>query len=227
MPTASAISSASDNEASVLSIDEILPSVKNLSMTDLVRLSKSISLEMEKKFKAYEKDVSKKANKPKRAGTLPKGVMPPQFVKPNAWKAFVLEDAKKNGWPAITVETKRKDRNTGESVPVEIHYSASTVVDGVHVFKETGRPMNEKDAMLLSKTYWNEKEGSGLRNDLWREFEKQYAEKNTTRSASASSASSSASSSSTTPATTPLVESTAVKPATMKRVSKKIAPISQ
>lgn len=219
MPVASAIASSSD--APTLTVDEILNGLRGLTMTELVRVSKAVALESEKKFKVFEK-AAVKSKKPKKAGSMPKGVLPRQFLKPNAWKAFVMTDAKENGWPAFIVHLKRKNKETDEVTVEEVEFSASEVRDGVRVF-DTGRPFNEKDAMSLSKIYWDNKAQSGSRKDLWDRFEAQYVEE-PARSVSSSSASSSSSSSSATPVATPVMES--AKPTVMKRVSKKTAPSS-
>ena len=49
--------------------------------------------------------------------------------------------------------------------------AASILVDGKHVFEATGKPMNNKQAMSLSKVRWDRKEGKGTRKDLYEEFE--------------------------------------------------------
>lgn len=212
MPVASAITSASSSDAPILTVDEILNGLRGLTMSELVRVSKALALESEKKFKVFEKSAVKK---PKKAGSMPKGVLPRQFLKPNAWKAFVMADAKANGWPAFTVSVKRKNKETGEVEVEEIEMSASEVREGVRVF-DTGRAFNEKDAMSLSKIYWDNKAQTGSRKDLWDRFDAQYVEE-PARSSSVSS---------TTPASAPpSASSTPVlepaKPAVMKRVPKK------
>jgi len=218
MPVASAIASTSD--APTLTVEEILNGLRGLTMTELVRVTKAVALESEKKFKVFEK-AAVKSKKPKKAGSMPKGVLPRQFLKPNAWKAFVMADAKANGWPAFTVSLKRKNKETGEVELEEVEFSASQMKDGVRVF-DSGRAFNEKDAMSLSKIYWDNKAQSGSRKDLWIRFDAQYVEEPArfTSVASSSSATVSASASAaSTPATTPLIES--AKPSVMKRVSKK------
>lgn len=219
MPVASAIASSSD--APTLTVDEILNGLRGLTMTELVRVSKAVALESEKKFKVFEK-AAVKSKKPKKAGSMPKGVLPRQFLKPNAWKAFVMTDAKENGWPAFIVHLKRKNKETDEVTVEEVEFSASEVREGVRVF-DTGRPFNEKDAMSLSKIYWDNKAQTGSRKDLWDRFEAQYVEEPAQSSSNASASSSSSSSSSATPVATPVMEP--AKPTVMKRVSKK-APSS-
>lgn len=214
MPVASAIASASD--APTLTVEEILNGLRGLTMTELVRVTKAVALESEKKFKVFEK-AAVKSKKPKKAGSMPKGVLPRQFLKPNAWKAFVMADAKANGWPAFTVSLKRKNKETGEVEIEEVEFSASQMKDGVRVF-DSGRAFNEKDAMSLSKIYWDNKAQSGSRKDLWTRFDAQYVEE-PARSTSVASSSSATASATSTPATTPLIES--AKPSVMKRVSKK------
>lgn len=192
MPVASAIASAEEHP--MLTVEEILAGLHGQSVSDLMRIAKAAVVESEKQFKVFEKTAGK-AKKPKKAGSLPKGVLPRQFIKPNAWKAYVMADAKAHGWPAYTVTVNRKNKITGEVEPEEIEYSASEVRDGVYVF-DTGRAFNEKDAMSLAKIYWDNKSQTGARKDLWRRFDEQYVEP--TEDASASSATASASASAST-----------------------------
>lgn len=234
MPVASAISSASAVDIApvpTLTVEEIAHGLKGLTMNELVRVGKAVALESEKRFKVYEKEASKasRGKKPKRVGSMPKGVLPPQFRKPNAWKMFVFADAKENGWPAFTVHIKRKNKETGEVEPEETEYSASSKAeDGAFVF-DTGRAFNEKDAMSLSKIYWDNKNSQGLRKDLWVRFEAQYvddaADSSASRSSSAASAVSMAS-----PVLAPVAVATASSAATseppvlVKRVKKTAVP---
>jgi hypothetical protein len=51
--------------------------------------------------------------------------------------------------------------------------AASVLVDGKYVFEATGKPLNNKQAMSLSKVRWDRKAGKGTREDLYKEFETQ------------------------------------------------------
>lgn len=218
MPVASAVAAASTDAPVIptIPVEDVITALKGMSVSDLVHLSKAVTLEVEKKFKVFEKEAAKasKVKKPKKAGSMPKGVLPPQFRKPNAWKAYVFADAKAHGWPSFTVQVNRKNKETGEKEPENVLYSASKKENGVFVF-DNGRAFNEKDAMSLSKIYWDNKEQKGLRADLWKKFDAQYVDE-APRSSSVSSSASSAASTAATPVTSPQAA-----PKSVKRVQKK------
>ena len=52
----------------------------------------------------------------------------------------------------------------------------SILLEGKNVFEATRKPMNNKQAMSLSKVRWDRKEGKGTRKDLYDEFEASYVE---------------------------------------------------
>jgi hypothetical protein len=139
-------------------IQNITESFKGLSVEELLAIIAAATAEAKKSAKAVSK-APKEAKEKK--GSMPKGVSPPQLHKPRAWVDFVLAHANANGWPAITV----KD---AEALP------ASVERDGKHVFEATGKPLNNKHAMSLSKQYWARKEAVGSNKALYDEFEAQY-----------------------------------------------------
>lgn len=163
-------------------MEQLTPSIRQMDFLALLKtqkmlqdLQKVISVEMEKRWKTAEKEAKKTVKKPKKVGSMPKGVLPPQFRKPNAWKAFVLKHARENGWPEFTMNHTYKDKETGEKKIEEITLSASVKAAEGYQFPE-GRSFNEKDAMSLSKFYWDSKQGVGIKEDLYRLFESTYQE---------------------------------------------------
>jgi hypothetical protein len=140
------------------SIQSIIESFKGLSVEELLVIISAATAEAKKAAKVIAK-APKEAKEKK--GSMPKGVSPPQLHKPRAWVDFVLAHANANGWPAITV----KDT---ETLP------ASVEKDGKHVFEKDNKPLNNKQAMSLSKQYWARKEAVGSNKALYEEFEAQY-----------------------------------------------------
>jgi len=138
-------------------IQNIQESLKGLSVEELLVVIAAAAAEAKK----VAKSAPKKEVKEKK-GSMPKGVVPPQLHKPRAWVDFVLEHANKNGWPAIMVK--------GQAEPLP----ASVERDGAHVFESTGKPLNNKQAMSLSKQYWDRKAGVGSNKDLYETFEAYY-----------------------------------------------------
>ena len=147
-------------QASMSSIQSIIESFKGLSIEELLTIIAAATAEAKKAAKVVAK-APKKATEKK--GSMPKGIVPPQLRKPRAWVDFTLAHANANGWEAFAV----KDQ---EELP------ASVEKDGKHIFQLTSKPMNNKQAMSLSKVRWDRKEGKGTRKDLYDEFEAGYVE---------------------------------------------------
>jgi hypothetical protein len=139
-------------------IQNITESFKGLSVEELLTIVAAATAEAKKSAKLVAK-APKEAKEKK--GSMPKGISPPQLDKPRKWVDFVLKRANEAGWPAITV----KDT---EALP------ASVERDGKHVFEATGKPLNNKQAMSLSKQYWSRKEAVGTNKELYDEFDAQY-----------------------------------------------------
>ena len=139
-------------------IQNITEQFKGLSVEELLAIITAASAEAKKVAKVVAK-APKEAKEKK--GSMPKGVSPPQLDKPRKWVDFVLKRANEVGWPTITV----KDT---ETLP------ASVERDGKHVFEATGKPLNNKQAMSLSKQYWSRKEAVGTNKELYDEFDAQY-----------------------------------------------------
>ena len=137
----------------------VVESIKGMSLEELLTLISAASAEAKKAVKTAMKAPKEKVEK---KGSMPKGVVPAQLHKPRAWVDFTLAHANKNGWEAFTVKGQQ------EQMP------ASVEKDGQHVFESTGKPMNNKQAMSLSKQRWAPKENTGTRKELYDEFEAGY-----------------------------------------------------
>jgi hypothetical protein len=141
------------------SIQNIQETMNEFSLEELLSIIAAATAAAKKKAKIVEKP-SKEAKEKK--GSMPKGELPPQLQKPFAWVDYTLEHANKNGWPSYKVK--------GQEEKAE----ASELRDGVHVFPSTGKPLNRKQAMSLSKYYWSAKEKVGENQALYDEFDAQH-----------------------------------------------------
>jgi len=179
LPTASSIMSKSDSiNESPLDLAAILSAVKDMTPADLFKVMKAATAEAEKKAKESMKSVKKE--KKKRVSSMPKGVVPPQLVKPRAWMDFVKVRATKTGWESFTIHTTKKDKTTGEKVEEDVEMPGSILHEGVHVFEDSvseahpkGKMLSHSDVMSLSKTWWTPKTSEGTHEELYREFEAQ------------------------------------------------------
>lgn len=144
------------------SIQNIQESLKELSVEELLTIIAAATAEAKKKAKIVVK-APKEAKEKK--GSMPKGQLPPQLQKPFAWVDYTLKKANENGWPAFQVK--------GQDEAME----ASVERDGAHVFPTSGKPLNRKQAMSLSKYYWAAKEKTGSNQAMYDEFEAQYVPK--------------------------------------------------
>ena len=179
IPSASDVSQEVEVEAAA-SVEAVLASLKGLESAELFKVMKQALVEAEKRSKAAA--VPKKAAA-KKAGSMPKGVVPPQLRKPRAWVDFTLKHALEHGWEAFTVYQTKKDKATGEKVEEEIEMPASELLNGAHVYKDSvdekhpaGKQLIHKDAMSLSKQHWAPKEKTGTHHALYQEFEASYVE---------------------------------------------------
>jgi hypothetical protein len=137
-------------------IQNITEQFKGLSAEELLTIIAAATAEAKKSIKLVSK-APKEAKEKK--GSMPKGSVPPQLVKPRAWVNSTLDHANTFGWESFEVK--------GQTEPM----AASVLVDGKNVFEATGKPMNNKQAMSLSKVRWDRKAGKGTREDLYKEFE--------------------------------------------------------
>jgi hypothetical protein len=141
------------------SIQNIQETMNEFSLEELLAIIAAATAAAKKKAKIVEK-APKEAKEKK--GSMPKGELPPQLQKPFAWVDYTLKHANENGWPAYKVK--------GQEEKAE----ASELRDGVHVFPSTGKPLNRKQAMSLSKYYWAAKEKVGENQALYEEFDAQH-----------------------------------------------------
>jgi hypothetical protein len=141
------------------SIQNIQETMNEFSLEELLTIIATATAAAKKKAKIVEK-APKEAKEKK--GSMPKGELPPQLQKPFAWVDYTLKHANENGWISYKVK--------GQEEKVE----ASELRDGVHVFPSTGKPLNRKQAMSLSKYYWSAKEKKGENQALYEEFDAQH-----------------------------------------------------
>ena len=194
MPTASQIESTS--AVATVEMDALVASLKSLEAADLFKVMKQALGEAEKRAKGSAPK-GKTAVATKKAGSMPKGVVPPQLRKPRAWVDFTLAHALENGWESFTVYQTKKDKETGEKIDEEIEMPGSVLYDGAHVYEGSvtektpaGKQLIHKDAMSLSKQRWAPKEAKGSHPELYAEFEASYVEEETDAPDAASVASS-------------------------------------
>jgi hypothetical protein len=182
------------------SIQNIQETMNEFSLEELLTIIATATAAAKKKAKIVEK-APKEAKEKK--GSMPKGELPPQLQKPFAWVDYTLTHANANGWPSYKVK--------GQEEKAE----ASELRDGVHVFPSTGKPLNRKQAMSLSKYYWSAKEKAGENQALYDEFDAQHvptAPKAVVYESDSEEASSCSSSSSEAAAPKPKKEKAAPKP---------------
>jgi len=158
-------------------MDAILATLKLLEPSDLWKLHDAAASELKKRSKGTPKPTSKKV------GSMPKGKVPPQLMKPRAWVEFTLKHALENGWEAFTVHQTKKNKETGEKITEEILQPGSILHEGAHVYEDSvtektpnGKQLIHKDAMSLSKQRWAPKESSGTNQELYEEFLTTYVE---------------------------------------------------
>ena len=163
---------SSDNESTTISLSDFAAAAHGMELTDLLKLIKSCVAEAEKKAR-HIPTASKAAAK--KAGSMPKGAVPPQLKKPRAWVEFTLKHALANGWESFTIHQSHKDKDTGEKVEEDIEMPASALHNGAHVYEDSvgeahpdGRQIIHKEAMSLSK---QRKEAN---HPTYAEFEAQY-----------------------------------------------------
>jgi hypothetical protein len=148
---------ASDSENTMITMEDVVSSLKTFESADLFKLLKAIAAEAEKKSKTAAK-AAPKATAAKKTGSMPKGAIPPQLKKPRAWVEFTLKDALENGWEAFTIVQKKKDKETNTVTEEQIEMPASVLHNGAHIYKDSitektpeGKQLIHKEAMSLSK----------------------------------------------------------------------------
>ena len=189
IPSASDVQAVAEVEVAAAGVDEVLAALKGLESAELFKVMKQALVEAEKRSKSSAAAPKKAAAK--KAGSMPKGVVPPQLRKPRAWVDFTLKHALEHGWEAFTVYQTKKDKATGEKVEEEIEMPASELLNGAHIYKDSvdekhpnGKQLINKDAMSLSKQRWAPKEKTGTHHALYQEFEASYVEEASTAAAS-------------------------------------------
>ena len=165
---------SSDNEMNTISMEDVVSSLKSFEATELFKILKAVATEAEKKSKQPKTTAKAPA---KKAGSMPKGAVPPQLKKPRAWVEFTLKDALENGWEPFTVLQKKKDKETNTITEEQIEMPGSTLHNGAYIYEDSvnektpdGRQIIHKEAMSLSK----QRKESG--HATYAEFEAQYVD---------------------------------------------------
>ena len=179
IPTASLVETDTASvEEMAIDLDTLTAALKSLEPADLFKVMKQALAEAEKRSKG----TGRVATTAKKAGSMPKGVVPKQLMKPRAWVDFTLKHALQNGWESFVVHQSKKDKLTGEVTEEEIEMPGSILHDGAYVYEgsvtekqPTGKQLIHKDAMSLSKQRWAPKDKTGTHPELYEEFEAQYA----------------------------------------------------
>ena len=140
----------------MITMEDIVSSLKTFESSELFKILKAVATEAEKKTKLTK--TTTKATTSKKAGSMPKGAVPPQLKKPRAWVEFTLKNALENGWESFTVLQKKKDKETNTITEEQIEMPGSTLHNGAHIYKDSinektpeGRQLIHKEAMSLSK----------------------------------------------------------------------------
>jgi hypothetical protein len=180
MPTASPVESKTP-AADAVEMESVLATLKTLEAADLFKVMKQALAAAEKRSTGAAP--RGKAAAAKKAGSMPKGVVPPQLRKPRAWVDFTLAHALENGWESFTVFQTKKDKATGEKIEEEIEMPGSILHDGAYVYEDSvtektpaGKQLIHKDAMSLSKQRWAPKDKKGTHEELYNEFLASYVE---------------------------------------------------
>ncbi len=149
-----------------VAVEFVLASLKGMRASEMMKIVKAVTAQLDKKIKSEEKHSEKLSLKAAK-GNPRKGFRPPQLRKNVAWVEFVLKDALKNGWPSFTVPD-------GDD---EIQMPKSVFHDGAHIYEDSisadtpdGRQIIRKEAMSLSKMY------KTANHDLVATFEREYAQ---------------------------------------------------
>ena len=144
------------------SIQQFQETFKNASVEELLAIIATATAEAKKKAKVAVKEATKEKAPKEKKGSMPKGVLPVQLQASFAYVDYTLAQANKNGWKEFTVK--------GQDTAME----ASEERNGAHVFPSTGKPLNRKQAMSLSKYLWSNKEQKGADKAFYEAFVAQY-----------------------------------------------------
>jgi hypothetical protein len=165
---------SSDTEMNTISMEDVVSSLKSFEASELFKILKAVATEAEKKSKQPKTTAKTPA---KKAGSMPKGAVPPQLKKPRAWVEFTLKNALENGWEPFTVLQKKKDKETNTITEEQIEMPGSTLHNGAYIYEDSvnektpdGRQIIHKEAMSLSK----QRKESG--HATYAEFEAQYVD---------------------------------------------------
>lgn len=152
---------ASESATETMSATEIISVAKSLTATDLFKILKAFTTEVEKRSKTDSKTASKRVKKEKKE----KGAVPVQLRKNHAWVAFTLTHALENGWESFVITKKNEEIEMPESI---LHESAYIYKDSVTEKTPAGRQINRSEAMSLAKVR------KDSNHESWSEFEAQF-----------------------------------------------------
>lgn len=157
----SVVSVATESATECVSVADIVAATKTMTSTDLFKLLKTFTTEVEKRSKS----VKTKTGKREKSDKKEKGPVPNQLKKNHAWVAFTLNHAQENGWESFVIKKKEE----------EIEMPASVLNESIHIYEDTinektpkGRQINRSEAMSLAKV---RKDASHV---TWKEFEEQF-----------------------------------------------------
>lgn len=142
-------------QESALELTTVLAALKQLGCADLFKVMRTATTEAEKRAKEVAKGPKKE-----------KQPTPRQLQKPKAWVAYVLKWGRENGWDEFICVNKK----SGE----EIVMPASVETDAGHKFP-SGKDLILTQAMSLSKQMWQAKAKTGTHEEVYREFEAEWA----------------------------------------------------
>ena len=160
-----------------MSVEELLNTIKTLESSDLFKIMKAVSSELEKKSKESMKESKKEPKESKKSKKEPKEPkeQKEKESKPIAWVKFTLKHALENGWESFTVQQKKKDKETGEVVQSVLEKSGSILHEEKYIYdgsitekSPNGIQITYKDAMSLSK--YNREN----RHSIYEMFEAEY-----------------------------------------------------
>ena len=149
--------------AEAVTVAEIISATKHMTSSDLFKLLKLCTAEVEKRTKSDAKATTTKKRQPKEKKE--KGPVPNQLKKNHAWVAFTLKHAQENGWEEFIIHKKDE----------EIVMPASQLHEGAHIYEDSindktpkGRQINRSEAMSLAKV---RKEAA---HSSWEAFEAEF-----------------------------------------------------
>jgi hypothetical protein len=137
-------------------LKDVVAKLKILSLADQQKCMVQLVAFMAKGVREASKLLEKAAKTPKRKS--------PHLAIHRDWTAYVLQDAKMNGWPSFSVTITKKDKS------IEMKSFESSVMNekNEHVFSDTKKPISSATAAQLAKFYWSK--DNGANKELYEQF---------------------------------------------------------